>query len=31
MMREWIKTHPVKMENISAGQIARHLLEKPQQ
>jgi len=31
MMREWIKMHPVKMENITAGQIARTLLEKPQQ
>ena len=31
MMREWVKTHPVKMENVSVGQIARTLLEKPQQ
>ncbi|KIM28758.1 hypothetical protein M408DRAFT_329214 [Serendipita vermifera MAFF 305830] len=30
IMREWVKTHPVKMENVSVGQIARTLLEKPQ-
>ncbi|KAG8816924.1 RNA methyltransferase tRNA(m5U54)methyltransferase [Serendipita sp. 399] len=31
MMREWIKEHPVKMENISEGHVARRLLQKPQQ
>ncbi|CAG8594727.1 14021_t:CDS:2 [Acaulospora colombiana] len=30
-MREWIKTHPVKMDNISPGQIAHQLLAKPQE
>ncbi|KAG8800285.1 RNA methyltransferase tRNA(m5U54)methyltransferase [Serendipita sp. 398] len=29
--REWIKTHPVKMENVSEGHIARKLLQRPQQ
>ncbi|KAG8808708.1 RNA methyltransferase tRNA(m5U54)methyltransferase [Serendipita sp. 399] len=30
VMREWIKEHPVKMENISEGHVARRLLLKPQ-
>lgn len=31
VMREWIKTHPVKMENVTDGQIARRLLQKEQE
>lgn len=30
IMREWVKEHPVKMENLKDGQIAHRLLSKAQ-